>query len=270
MSILNVTPDSFSDAGEYLTVGSSVKRALQMIEEGADIIDIGGESTRPAGKTYGDGAKRVSLDEELDRVVPVIRSILEAAPTALISIDTTKSEVARAAIESGAAIINDVSAATQDPEMLSTAAEFSVPIILMHGYGPLFTKDTIEAYAYSDVVKDVSAFLKGRVAAASEAGITRVLIDVGIGFAKTYKDNLKLIKAQSQFVQIGVPVLLGVSRKSTIGRALGDGFTPKDRMNGGLAAACFAVEHGVKIIRTHDVKPTVEALRVLEAIRTAS
>jgi dihydropteroate synthase len=269
MSILNVTPDSFSDGGEYLTVSAAVERALQMIAEGADIIDIGGESTRPAGKTYGDGAKRVTLEEELERVVPVIRSIIAAAPNALISIDTTKSEVARAAIESGAAIINDVSAATQDVKMLSTASSLSVPIIMMHGYGPLFTKQTLESYTYSDVVKEVSAFLKERITAATEAGIGRVVIDVGIGFAKTYKDNLKLIRAQSQFVELGVPVLLGVSRKSTIGRALGEGFAPKDRINGSLAAACFAVESGVKIIRTHDVKPTVEALRVLDAIRHA-
>jgi dihydropteroate synthase len=265
MGILNVTPDSFSDGGDFTSLETAVSHALQMVRDGAEIIDVGGESTRPPGAAYGAGAAAITEEEELRRVIPVIEAIRKQDPNILISIDTQKSGVAQATIDAGADIINDVSAGTTDPNILQIGAKYKTPIILMHGHGPNFSKPKIEDYVYGDVVEEVRQYLKERIAAAREAGCETILADVGIGFGKTYSDNLKLIKHHASFASLNVPLVLGVSRKSTIGRAMGNK-PPKERMIGSVAAACYGVEHGAKIIRTHDVKETREALAVISAI----
>lgn len=265
MGILNVTPDSFSDGGEFYSVNHAVVHALRMIEQGAEIIDIGGESTRPPGAAYGAGAQTITEAEELERVIPVIKEFRSGDRHSLISIDTQKSSVAEAALEAGADIINDVSAGTFDPEIFSVAAKHQAPIILMHGHGPNFSKAKIEDYVYEDVVEEVKSYLAERIAVARSAGCETILADVGIGFGKTYRDNLRLIKEHASFASLGIPLVLGVSRKSTIGRAIGN-VPPKERIIGSIAAACYGVEHGAKIIRTHDVKETSEALAVIFAI----
>ncbi len=266
MGILNVTPDSFSDGGDFTSQERAVAHALQMAHDGAAVIDIGGESTRPAGNAYGMGSQPISIKEELARVIPVIEAIRGANEHVLISIDTHKSEVAEAAIAAGADIINDVSAGTFDPRILKIASGQQVPIILMHGHGPLFPKANIEDYSYGDIVKEVRDYLANRILAAHEAGVETALADVGIGFAKGYHDNLKLLKYHKTFTSLAVPLVLGVSRKSTIGKAMGNDLPPKERLMGSIAAACYGAEHGANIIRTHDVKEMREALAVLRAI----
>ncbi|MDP4200933.1 MAG: dihydropteroate synthase [Bacteroidota bacterium] len=266
MGILNVTPDSFSDGGAYLDARSALDHALQMIADGAEIIDIGGESTRPAGQTYGAGASKVPLEEELRRVLPVIHELRSNHDNVLISVDTQRSAIANAAMQSGADLINDVSGGTADPEMFATAARHKAPIVLMHGHGPRFRKTKTEDYAYADVVSEVRSYLEERILLAHSAGIETVLADVGIGFAKGYEDNLKLLKHHDAFGSLDVPLLLGVSRKSTIGRAMGNNPWPKQRVTGSIAAACYGMLHGAKIIRTHDVKETTQALSVIREI----
>lgn len=269
MGILNVTPDSFSDGGDFLSPEIAAEHALRMVAEGADIIDIGGESTRPPGKTYGEGFRAVSADEERSRVIPVIEAIRRADSDILISIDTQKASVAEAALEAGADIVNDVSAGTTDPEMFPLVARRNVPIVLMHGHGPRFTKSKIEEYEYADVVSDVKNYLSERIQSAKSAGIKTILADVGIGFAKGYEDNLTLLKHHEAFLSLGVPFVIGVSRKSSMGKAMSGNPNPKERLIGSIAAACYAVEHGAKIIRTHDVKETRQALNVIENILKA-
>ncbi len=266
MGILNVTPDSFSDGGDFTGLDHAVAHALQMAQDGASIIDIGGESTRPAGSSYGEGSQPVSIDEEIARVLPVIESIRRSNKEILISIDTQKSAVASSARDAGADIINDVSAGTYDPRILKIAAKHSVPIILMHGHGPNFPKPKIEDYFYKDVVSEVLNYLTERIRVARDAGIKTILADVGIGFAKGYHDNLQLLKHHETFRSLNVPLVLGVSRKSTVGKAMGSNPAPKERLMGSFAAACFGLENGAIIIRTHDVKETREALAVLCAI----
>lgn len=269
MGILNVTPDSFSDGGDYLDREAAIGHAMQMLAEGADIVDIGGESTRPKGKTYGEGAQAVSLEEELDRVVGVIAGIRKANADVLLSIDTTKADVARAAVEAGVNIINDVSAGTADNRMFVTARELNTPLILMHGHGPFFKRENLEEYEYENVTRTVFNYLRLRMIEARNFGVREVLADVGIGFAKVYNENLKLMRDHEQFKALGVPMVIGVSRKATIGRMLGGEVAPKDRTVGSLAAALYCVERGARIVRTHDVKPTVEALRVWEQLGKA-
>jgi dihydropteroate synthase len=269
MGILNVTPDSFSDEGDHFEHDAAVKHAMQMIAEGADIIDVGGESTRPKGKTYGEGAQPVPLEEELKRVSSVIAEIRRRNEHILISIDTTKSEVARAAADAGANIINDVSAATSDPKMFVTARDLNAPLILMHGRGPFFKRENIEEYEYENVTRTVFNYLRLRIIEARNFGVREVLADVGIGFAKVYNENVKLMRDHDQFKALGVPLVIGVSRKATIGKMLGVDVAPKDRLHGSLAAALYCVHRGARIVRTHDVKPTVEALRVWEALGKA-
>ena len=267
MGVLNVTPDSFSDGGAFLTSELAVKHASQMISEGADIIDIGGQSTRPPGSAYGKGAENVSLEEELHRVLPVIKALVAERPDILISIDTTKSEVARQALDLGATIINDVSGATEDEKMLDLAGEKNAPIILMHGYGPEFTKAKIEDYHYQNVVDEVFDWLKKRIDCAKQKGIDIVLGDIGFGFAKKSEDNITLLHSHEKFSELGVPMVLGVSRKSTIGKILG-GVPPLERINGSIAAAIYGAMNGAIIIRTHDVKQTVEALKVIDTLKS--
>lgn len=266
MGILNVTPDSFSDGGEFTDLAAAVEHAKRMIEEGADIIDVGGESTRPAGKTYGEGAQAVTVEEELARVVDVIEGIRQHNPDILISVDTTKADVARAAVNAGANIVNDVSAGTADPKMFVTVRDLKVPLILMHGHGPFFKRETIEEYEYENVTRTVFNYLRMRMIEARNYGVREVLADIGIGFSKTYADNMKVLRDHEEFKKLGVPLVIGVSRKASIGRGMGRENTPKDRLHGSLGAAFYAVQRGARIVRTHDVKPTVDALRVWEAI----
>ena len=262
MGILNVTPDSFSDGGEYLDQQAAIDHGLLMIDEGADIIDVGGESTRPKGTTYGEGAQPVSLEEELERVVGVITGIRSQNADVLISIDTTKADVAKAAVNAGANIINDVSAGTADNKMFVTARDLNVPLILMHGHGPFFKRENIEEYEYENVTRTVFNYLRMRMIEARNFGVREVLADVGIGFAKVYNENIRLMRDHEQFKALGVPLVIGVSRKATIGKMLGENVPPKERANGSLAAALYCLQRGARIVRTHDVKPTAEALKV--------
>ncbi len=266
MGVLNVTPDSFSDGGAFLKANAATDHALKMLADGAEIIDIGGQSTRPPGKTYGAGAGPVDQDEELRRVLPVIDFLASECPGCIISVDTTKAEVARRAIDSGATIINDVSGGTMDARMFETAASLHAPIILMHGYGPEFNKASIEEYRYDDVVGQVGSWLEKKVKEAWAKGISSVLADIGFGFAKTANDNITLLKHHKEFDRLGVPMVLGVSRKSTIGKLLG-GADPSERLYGSIAAAIYGAMNGAKIIRTHDVKETMDGLKVIDNIR---
>jgi dihydropteroate synthase len=257
MGILNVTPDSFSDGGRFLALENAVARGLQMVEEGADIIDIGGESTRP-------GAKPVQTPEEIARTIPVIKKLREKT-SALISIDTQKADVARTALAAGANIINDVSALA-DPGMAAVAAETGAGLVLMHMLG---TPETMQNDPrYDDVVSSVWNFLEERMAFAVERGVAleQVVIDPGIGFGKTDEHNLALLKGIPQLASAGRPVLVGASRKSFIGRMTGGG--SDDRLAGSLGVAAFAVLRGAHILRVHDVKESCDAVRLVDTLRT--
>jgi dihydropteroate synthase len=257
MGILNVTPDSFYDGGRRPDAQKALADAMAMAEAGADIIDIGGESTRP-------GASPVSLDDELARVLPVIRS-LRPVTQLPISIDTYKAEVARAALAEGADIVNDISALTFDSEMADVVAAEKAPVVLMHMQGTPRTMQ-LDPY-YSDVVAEVRGFLARRVAFALERGIERekIIIDPGIGFGKTLEHNLALLRGLPGLARVGQPLLVGVSRKGFIGKLLNA--VPEERLEGSLAAAVAAVLAGAHIVRVHDVKATREAIRVADAIR---
>lgn len=257
MGILNVTPDSFSDGGEFNTIKNAVKQGVKLIEEGANIIDIGGQSTRP-------GAEQITLEEELNRVIPIIKA-LRSEIDQPISIDTTRSEVAQVAIFTGADIVNDISGATFDPKMLSTVAKLEVPIILMHIRG---TPQTMQKFTqYQDLVGEIQQFLEEQIQQALEAGIkhSNLIIDPGIGFAKNYEQNLELIRRFSEFRQLNVPILAGLSRKRFIGHILNQN-DPKRRVWGTTAACCSAIALGVDILRVHDVAPMYDVCRVADAI----
>ena len=256
LGIVNVTPDSFSDGGEHATVDAAVAHALRLAEEGADVLDIGGESTRP-------GAEDVSLEEELRRVIPVIQRL--AKETALpISIDTSKPEVMRAAVDAGAGMINDVSALRREGA-LDAAAELGVPVVLMHMLGASGSMQT--APDYDDVVADVHRFLAERIFAAEMSGIPkkRIVVDPGFGFGKTTAHNLALLARLERFTDLGVPVLAGLSRKRTIGELTGRD-DPHDRVHGSVAAHLIAAQRGAKLLRVHDVAATVDALKVWNAL----
>jgi dihydropteroate synthase len=255
MGVLNVTPDSFSDGGRYASAAAAVEAGLRMAEAGAAIIDVGGESTRP-------GAEPVTLDEELRRVIPVIAGLKRAR--AIVSVDTSKPEVSMAAAEAGAGLINDVRA-LRAPGALEAAAASGCAVCLMHMQGEPRTMQ--QAPHYDEVVAEVRAFLRARVAACSAAGIAheRLLVDPGFGFGKTLKHNLTLLRHLGELCSDGVPLLVGLSRKSMLGtltqRAGGD------RLAGSLALAVIAVSNGASIVRAHDVQATVDALRVVAAVR---
>ncbi|MCP4128084.1 MAG: dihydropteroate synthase [Gammaproteobacteria bacterium] len=257
MGILNVTPDSFSDGGDFISPGVAISHAEQMLLDGADIIDIGGESTRP-------GADAVSEQEELDRVIPVIDAITSRLST-IVSIDTSKPVVMREAVAAGAGLINDV-LALQAPGAVMAAQELAVPVCLMHMQGRPRTmqKDP----AYDDVVADISEFFRQRVANCLSAGILRerLILDPGFGFGKTLEHNLTLLAALGKFGELGLPLLVGISRKSMIGAILNDAPADK-RLYGSVAAAILAMERGASILRVHDVKPTVDALGVFNAVK---
>ena len=257
MGILNTTPDSFSDGGEFDNLETALSQAKKMVDRGASIIDIGGESTRP-------NAESVALAEELNRVVPIIQHIRRFSSIP-ISIDTTKAKVAEAAIAEGANIINDISGGTFDAEMLPTAAKLNVPIILMHIKG---NPQTMQQLAnYEDVVAEVMQFLTERVEKAIACGVTRenIAIDPGIGFAKNDRQNIELLKRLSEFETLNLPILIGVSRKSFIGRIL-ERNNPKERVWGTAAACCSAISSGADILRVHDVAEMHDVCRIADAI----
>jgi len=259
MGIVNVTPDSFSDGGEFFDHERAIEHGLRMIQEGADVLDIGGESTRP-------GAEEVPLEEELRRVIPVIEGLAGAAT---VSIDTAKAEVARQAVASGAKIVNDVTALRGDPEMAGVCAEAGVQVVLMHMLGSPRTMQ--DDPRYKDVVAEVAEFLAVQVGVAEAAGIARenLWIDPGIGFGKTVDHNLELLADTRRFAEMNLPVLIGASRKSFIGRVGGD--APESERLGGTIACCLAaMDGGAAMVRVHDVAPVVQAVRVAAAIEAGS
>ncbi len=259
MGILNLTPDSFSDGGRFLARDDALRHAEQMLADGAAIIDIGGESTRP-------GAQPVSLEQELDRVVPVIQALAGEIPVP-ISVDTFKPEVMREAVAAGAGMINDI-LALQSPGALQAVADTAVPVCLMHMQGEPRTMQADPQY--EDVVADVLRFLAQRRDACLAAGIRRdrILLDPGFGFGKTLEHNYTLLKHLDQFSSLETPILVGISRKSMIGALLG-GVPVDQRVQGSVAAAVVAVMQGAAIIRAHDVRETVEALKVAAAVLAA-
>ena len=256
MGIVNVTPDSFWDGGKFHVEDKAVSHALDLVQQGAEMLDIGGESTRP-------GAEPVSEAEELRRVIPVIER-LAAQVKVPISIDTMKPSVAQAALAAGASIINDVAAHRSDDAMWRVVAETGAGYVAMHMQG---LPQTMQAQpTYSDVTREVADFFHERMQRLNAAGVDadQVVFDVGIGFGKTLEHNLRLLAAMRGFAKSGRPLLLGVSRKSFIGTLTGAGV--EDRLSGSLACTCLAIEAGVQIIRTHDVAETVQAVRMTEAI----
>ncbi len=264
MGILNVTPDSFSDGGQHDTLELATKQALRLLDEGADILDIGGESTRP-------GAAEVSIVEEIKRTVPVIMAIRAATKDfdadPLISIDTRKPDVAEAAILAGADIWNDVSALGFDSRSPEVAADLACPVILMHAQGtPEIMQDDP---TYGDPVEDILDWLKQRVDIVCAAGVERsaITLDPGIGFGKRQEHNLAILRHFERFKELGFPLLMGASRKSFIGRI--DGSNPDDRLGGSIAASLWAAQAGAGILRVHDVPETVQAIRVWDAINAS-
>jgi len=258
MGILNVTPDSFSDGNIFINTDNAVEHALKMIKAGADIIDIGGESTRP-------GAEKIDIDEEIKRVIPVIQEIRKKSDTP-ISIDTSKSEVARKAISAGASIINDISALRFDEKMVQVLKDYPhVPVILMHMQGTPATmqKDPF----YNDVIEELILFFQERIKFCLENGILRerVIIDPGIGFGKRQEDNLMILRKIGEFKSFGLPVLLGASRKSFISKIYES--KASERISGSLAATALAFQNNIEIVRVHDVKEQSEFLKVLKEIR---
>ncbi len=259
MGVLNVTPDSFSDGGQFFSIEAALERAGQLLREGADLLDVGGESTRP-------GAAPVPAEEEIRRVVPVIQRLAARAQTPL-SIDTQKPEVARAALLAGASIVNDIAANRADDAMARVVAEFRAGYVAMHMKGTPATMQ--QSPAYADVVREVDDFFAERLARLELLGVRReqVVLDPGIGFGKTLEHNLQLLGALSHFARHERPVLLGVSRKSFLGK-IADTENVLERLPGALACAALAVRDGVQLLRVHDVRETVQAARVAEAIQS--
>jgi dihydropteroate synthase len=259
MGVINVTPDSFSDGGRFFDHEAAVAAGIQMVADGADLLDVGGESTRP-------GSDPVPVEEELARVVPVVKRLAAEVPVP-ISVDTRKAEVARAALDAGAVVVNDVSAGTHDPRMFEVVRESGAGLVLMHMRGEPKTMQQLTEYR--DVVGEVRAYLAERVRAAVEAGIDRdrLAVDPGLGFAKTTPQSLLLMKRVDAFLELGRPVLVGPSRKSFIGDVLGLPVT--ERMEGTAGAVAWMAARGAHIVRVHDVRPIVRVLRVVDAIRRA-
>ncbi|MGZ8252364.1 MAG: dihydropteroate synthase [Methylophilaceae bacterium] len=258
MGIVNVTPDSFSDGGLYTSTAKAVEHAMQLVAQGADILDIGGESTRP-------GATPVSLEQELERVIPVIEQLSKTAGVPL-SIDTYKPEVMRAAILAGVDIVNDIRA-LQEPHALEIVAQSQAGVCLMHMQGNPLTMQLDPQY--TDVVAEVAAFLQDRLNASTKAGIAaeRIVLDPGFGFGKRTAHNLALLQELKQLAALGCPLLVGLSRKSVLGKLVGGDVD--ERLHAGLAASVISVMKGANIVRVHDVKATVDALKVVAAVMTS-
>jgi dihydropteroate synthase len=256
MGVLNVTPDSFSDGGKFFKLEEAVKQGLQLAEEGAEIIDVGGESTRP-------GSEPIAIEEELRRVIPVIEELTKRIKMP-ISIDTYKSRVAKEALDSGASMVNDISGLRYDPEMKKVIAEYDVPLVLMHIKGT--PKNMQENPKYENLLEDIKSYLNQSISIAEEAGIgeDKIIIDPGIGFGKTLNDNLKILKNLREFKSLGRPIMIGVSRKSFIGKILD--LPTDERLEGSLASMAVAIMNGANILRVHDVKESKRVAKLVDAI----
>ncbi len=258
MGILNVTPDSFSDGGEFIKPKNAVARAYEIINEGADIIDVGGESSRP-------GADEIKPEAEIGRVLPVIEAIRQIADLP-ISIDTTKADIAEEALKAGADIINDISALRVDPRMVEVAAKYDTPLILMHMLGEPKTMQTNPRY--DNCIREIKEFFEERIEFCVNNGIDKekIIIDPGIGFGKRLRDNLDILKNFDEFKTLGCPLMLGSSRKSFISKITEKEKDPAERIGGSIAAMLYAISKGCDIIRVHDVAETIEAINVYRAI----
>lgn len=262
MGVVNVTPDSFYDGGRYLESGAAVEHGLKLVEEGADLLDVGGESTRPKGP-YGEGARPLSIQKELDRVLPVIEGIRKQSPVPL-SIDTYKAEVAEAALSAGADLINDVSGLQMDPRMPEVASKHSAPVIVNHMKG---TPQNMQVNpTYTDLIGEICGFFEEKIGLLKAAGVSsgRIILDPGLGFGKKYADNLLLIRNLRRFGPLGCPLLIGPSRKSFVGHYAGD-LPPEERLEGTLAAVVLGALSGAHMVRVHDVSACVRALKLTEA-----
>jgi dihydropteroate synthase len=256
MAILNCTPDSFYDGGRFNAIDSAIERGLDLLDQGADIIDIGGQSTRP-------GATEIDVAEEWSRIGAVIQGVLDRRPDAWISVDTHRAEIAQRALESGAAMINDISSGTLDPEMLAVVAQHNVPMVLMHMQG---TPETMQnAPHYDNAIEDVYRWLEKRVNEAHDAGIRKVLVDVGFGFGKSMEHNYALLAGLDRFHGLEAPIMAGLSRKSMIWKALNG--TPETALNGTTAAHAWALERGAHVLRVHDVVAAKETVALHALLR---
>jgi len=263
MGILNITPDSFWDGGLYLEVPAALKRAEVMLHEGATLLDLGAASSRPKGQVYGDGASVLPIKTELARLIPVVEALVRHFPEAILSIDTYRSEVAKAALEAGADILNDITALRFDPNMATVAAQHNAPLILMHAVGlPGEMPHQLES---TDILATVCTELKTAIQKARLAGVKHLMTDPGFGFGKSHAGNLALINGIPSLLALGCPVLVGISRKSTIGALLqreGIPLPPELRLFGTLGVTAVALQRGAKIIRTHDVRETKQFLEL--------
>jgi len=259
MGILNVTPDSFSDGGQYFDKSTAIKRAIQMVEDGADIIDIGGESTRP-------GSQPLAIEEELRRTLPVIEALTKEI-NAPISIDTYKSEVAKRALDAGAAMVNDISGLRFDPEMPKVVSAYKVPVVIMHIKGT--PKDMQKNPVYEALIPEIMDYLRDSIRSAKESGIAEdmIIIDPGIGFGKTFEHNLEIIHSLYNFTLLEKPVLVGLSRKAFIGKILGD-VPAGERLEGTAAAIAISIINGANIIRVHDVKEMIKVAKVADVVKS--
>jgi dihydropteroate synthase len=265
MGVLNVTPDSFSDGGKYLDVENAVRRGVEMAAEGADIIDVGGESTRPRGGAYGEGAASISMQEELDRVMPVIERLRRETDVPL-SIDTTKSSIARTALAAGACLVNDISGLRFDPGMAGTIALAGGSVVIMHIRG---SPQTMQQHTeYVDLFGEVLGYLREGADIAQRAGIRQIMVDPGIGFGKTTADNYRLVAGIPYFTSLGYPVLVGPSRKAFVGEVTG--LPVNDRLEGTLAAVVGAILAGAHVVRVHDVREVRRAALVADSLRRAA
>jgi len=256
MGIVNVTPDSFSDGGKFINPADAIDHAIHLVEDGADILDIGAESTRP-------GAADVSVEEEIDRLLPVVNALVKSVDVP-ISVDTTKSVIAQQMLDAGAHIINDISGLQFDPQLSKVVADYGCPVVIMHIQG---TPRTMQKNpVYNDVISDIISYFKKRVEFARSAGIQdqQIILDPGIGFGKTIEHNFRILSEFREFTSLGYPLVLGASRKSFIGKTLD--VPVDDRLEGSLAAAVVGAWNGANIIRVHDVKETKRALRITDAI----
>ncbi|HWR15087.1 MAG TPA: dihydropteroate synthase [Terriglobales bacterium] len=267
MGIVNVTPDSFSDGGQFFDRNLAVEHGLRLMEDGADILDVGGESTRPGAGVQGSERKpSVSAGDELARVVPVIEELKRRRPESVISVDTYKAAVATKAVQGGAEIVNDVSGFLWDQEMAATCAGLSCGVVLMHMRGLPETWRSLPRL--DDPIGLVQRELKERADAAVAAGVVRerIVIDPGFGFGKNYEENYPLLSGMDELAGLGLPIMAGTSRKSFVGRAMGSDAPPSERLHGSLAAMALSIVKGAHIVRVHDVKQSVEAARVVDAI----
>jgi len=264
LGVLNVTPDSFSDGGRYLSPDDAVRHGVAMVHDGADFLDVGGESTRPRGRSYGEGAAPVSAQQEMDRVVPVIER-LRGETDVPISIDTTKAAVAEEALKAGACIVNDISGLHTDDRMPAVAASAGASVIVMHTSGSPQTMQS--KTTYGDLFGEIAASLRESAGQALRAGVRQIMVDPGIGFGKTVADNLRLVAGIGRFAVLGHPILIGPSRKSFIGEVTG--LPVDERIEGTIAAVVTAVLNGAHVVRVHDVREVARAVRVADALAQA-